>query len=433
MMINNKKFKLLDYLDYRNDTCNNLSINDIDKIESSRETMGRNIRNLLKNFNKDYNLENFDIKSNINILNYFPFYQLKTNQQYQFLDNILKIKSKQDLIGNKFISNIKKTNFDNIDINDLYITPPKSSEFQRNLDFLKKDFIKDIKDKNFIFDKFNYQIDALKSNDNLYDLYSICDLACVILVHILNCWVFNYDSLNQEKYIKKLQIYLNDFEIKVRSLNIKINNNIEFDNSFISFIKFYNQSNNYAQIINILLKEQKNSPKDFKIIKPEHVIKRGATYKDFDNFKDIICEGENIYEFNIKFSNTQKVIQILQNSSSNVDDLYDLKVYFREIYIHNSKYKTKTSTLIRKLTENNFDNFENSLDYVFFNEKISRGYFREDTKIKLYNKKVKLQLQIYKIISLIILSYNYKDSLDLLQEFLNGMFTIFHKNFKKTN
>lgn len=432
--MNANKFKLEDYINSNFIYDENLSPEEVDKLEITRETFRRNVSNLLKNFKKDFCIT--DITFDSNIFNYFPLYKLENNDIYTFLNHIIDVKNKQDLVGNKVISNMKKINIDNVEINinDFYINPPIISEFQDNLDDIKQEYRyivrKDLQNANKIVEKFNKQIQDLKNDNNPADLGRASSMTCDILLQMLNYWVIAIEKLKGKKQvelIEKIKIYLKDFEKTIEDFDVDLSQNTNLDdciNIFIEFLRSFNYCGEYIKIANTLIEEEQDSPGDFGIVIPSYKIKKGTLYKDNDAYKDIISEGKDIYEFKEKFQKTQKAIEIFQNNgvkASDINDLYDIKVYFREIYISNSKHKKKASTIIRKMTESNIDEFEKTSEYMFLREKITRGCFRELFPLELYHLKIDIQKQVYIIMMKIMLCYDHQSSLDFLNKFIIDM------------
>ncbi len=445
--MSNEKFKLEDYINSRFIVDDDMSIQEVDDLETARENFRRNARNLLQNFKKDFN--NTDITFDSNIFNYFPIYLLANDDTYKFLDHIINIKNKQELVGNKFISNMKKISIDNISVNisDFYMNEPIISDFQNNLSDITQSYRfivrKNLEKADTIIENFNKQIDDLKTNNNPSDLGRICSLTCDIFLQMMTYWVIAVVKVNRQTQltlIEKIKKYLTDFENTVENFDINLTDSTKLDdyvNIFVEFLRSFNYCGEYINIASILIEEEQDSPDDFGLVPPEYQTKKGMSYKDFKQYKEIISEGKEIYEFKGKFENTQKAIEILQNNgvkASDINDLYDIKVYFRELYISNSKYKTKASTIIRKMTENNIEEFEKTSEYMFLREKITRGCFRELFPLELYHLKIDIQKHIYIILMKVMLCYDYQASLSFLNKLITDMtplcFTLIDDRFE---
>lgn len=422
------KFKVDDYVDwhYRFEKENSFNVEEFDRFETQKDTCHRNVRNLLKNFDKDFNIKNF--KFNNNIFNFFPLHQLEKEQAYEFIEHLLNLKG---LVGNKLISNMQKINIDNVEVRDFYIKQPVISEFQNLHEEFKAPYQeiirRDITKANSIIENFSNTIKELKANNNPSDLGKVSSLATTILLQMVNYWVITTQSIPKDtklEHIKQVQAYLTNFDAKVDS--IELNKNMELSDAIIIFIEFlrsYNYCGEYINIASKLIQEELDSPEVFSDVKDEFKAKKRTSYKDF-NYKEIMTEGTKVYDFKDKFTKTQKAIEIFQNNgvkASDISDMFDLKVYFREIYMSNCKYKTKASTIIRKMTESSISEFEKNSEYMFLREKITRGCFREIFPLELYHYKINLQEHIYQIILKNMLSYDYNKSLDNLQKFIADM------------
>lgn len=439
------KFKLEDYVNlhysYENDE--ELGIEDIDKLETERDTFRRNVRNLLQNFEKDFKIA--DIDFNRNVFNYFPLYEFEDEEIYKFIDRMQELKRKHELLGNKVIFNLKKINIDNVkvSINDLYIKEPEISLFQTNIYETKQKYRNLIKNNKWnidiILENFNELIKKLENANNPADFGKLSSLTFDIALQIVNHWVIcanNMDIAKQLEVIEEIKKYLTDFENDVENFSVSYDkdNIADYITIFIEFIRSFNYCSEYINISKILLDEVKNTPAIQSAVKPEYQIKKGMNYRDY-NYKEIICEGDKIYKFKEKLEMTKKAIKLLNKNSIigfDVYDLQDLKVYFREIYISKSKYKSKASTIIRKLNNNSIDEFEKNSEYIFLREKIKRGYFRERYPMELYQQKMQIKEQLYVIMLKIMLCYDYKVSLDFFQQLINKLcFTIVNTSSKE--
>ncbi|MCK1997487.1 hypothetical protein MPH47_09685 [Psychrobacillus psychrodurans] len=138
--------------------------------------------------------------------------------------------------------------------------------------------------------------------------------------------------------------------------------------------------------------------------------------------KSILTEENSIYEYEKKLDETRKIINIMGSYGGRQcfpNCLLDIKVYFREIFISTTKYKGKqTMTIVRdylKFVENaGIQQFEKDSHYMFFREKISRGYFREKGLLDLYVAKVDVHVKLYKLLLKTYLFYDFLDSVELI-------------------
>lgn len=437
------KFILDDYIT-RNFNNKKENFGDFDNLSNNEDTFKRNIRNLLKNFDENFLIDSFQFDENI--FYFFPLYQLKTEEIHKFLDHIISLKLSDEFKGNKFISNMKKTNIDNLDLSELYLKPRITSNFQNNIEQIKLEFKILIRTKiryaQLIIDEFNEIIDELMEVNNPADLESITDLCNFVTLQMVNYWVVTLGGIEEEKRLslaEKIEQYLLDYQKVIENANIT-NKNLQLDDTILIFGEFLKTYNFFGELVNItnkLIEEEKENPDFFGEIKLEHKVKKGRSYFEHD-YKDIILEGVDNNNFADKFEKTQKAIEIFQNNgvqASDITDLYDLKVYYREIYISNCKYKTKASTIIRKMINANNKKFEKNSEYMFLRQKITRGYFRELYPMELYHYKVKIEELMYKTLLKSMLCYDYHTSLIYLKNLVNEItplcFQLLDENFLK--
>ncbi|WP_342440933.1 hypothetical protein MHB65_15310 [Lysinibacillus sp. FSL K6-0075] len=150
--------------------------------------------------------------------------------------------------------------------------------------------------------------------------------------------------------------------------------------------------------------------------------------EEIKSSKSIITEGHPIYDYEKKLEETRKIIKIMcfyggRQCSPNC--LQDIKVYFREIYMSKVKYKEKekdkgkqTLAIVRdylKLIESGgIQPFEKTAQYMFFREKISRGYFIEMGLLDLYVAKADIHEKLYNLLLKLYLFYDFLDSVEFI-------------------
>ena len=138
--------------------------------------------------------------------------------------------------------------------------------------------------------------------------------------------------------------------------------------------------------------------------------------------KNMITEGHSIYEYEKKLVETRKIINIMGSYGGRYcfsNCLQDVKVYFREIFMSKAKYKGKqTMAIVRDFltdVENkDIQPFEKTSHYMFFREKISRGYFREKGLLDLYVAKIGFHEKLYKLLLRTYLFYDLLDSVEFV-------------------
>lgn len=442
------KFSLEDYVNSQHKITKEQELQEnYEDLLKSKETFRQNTKNLLKNFDEEFKLSKFNYENNV--LNYFPLYKLNTNQIYNFLQHINSLKLKDNKVGNKVISNIKKINIDNNDIELLYIKPPKESNFQNNSELLSQDVRliirtkEKIKEAKRIIEAFQTIVKKLKESNNLADFEGIVYLTADTIMQMVTYWVITVGGSKEDprkpKVIKIIKDYLINFEKEIDSIET-IDPNLELSDIvtiYCEFLKQYNLYGVHKKVTQKLIDEQTENPEYFGIVKDEYKVKKRTEYTEYD-YKNVILEGEEINDFEDKFTKSQKAIEILQKhgaTSTSTNDMFDLKVYFREIYISNSKHKTKASTIIRKMINADTTEFSKTTEYMFIREKITRGCFREMFPLTLYKEKVEIEHMIYKILLKIMLFYNYHQSLDYLEKLVTDItpicYTIIDDEYEK--
>lgn len=202
----------------------------------------------------------------------------------------------------------------------------------------------------------------------------------------------------------------------------RLNANIltEYFTAYRTHYSIYYEELNILNTLMLEIKEDTNlfcplnvKYKADKIILPDEEIKLS---------KEIITEGKSVYEYKKKIEEARKIIDIMgsvggRNCFSNC--LQDIKVYFREIYMSKAKYKDKqTMAILRdylKLIENgDIQQFEKTSHYMFFREKISRGYFREKGLLNLYIAKISIHEKLYKLLLRTYLFYDFEYSIEFI-------------------
>lgn len=194
--------------------------------------------------------------------------------------------------------------------------------------------------------------------------------------------------------------------------------------------------NRYYEALNIqkdLSNEIKNNSEVFlPVSKGNEVTRSLLTEEKIEASKNIITEGIPVHEYTRKIKETRSIIDIMNQSHGiqcNPNCLQDIKVYFREIYLSKSRHKGKqTRSIIRDYLQNNkmnnSDSFGKTSQYMFFREKISRGYFREKGLLDLYISKVSIHEKIYSLLLKTYLFYDFWDAMDYIYEINYGIINI---------
>ncbi|UJF33732.1 hypothetical protein [Paenibacillus hexagrammi] len=141
-----------------------------------------------------------------------------------------------------------------------------------------------------------------------------------------------------------------------------------------------------------------------------------------NDLQPIITEGHRVDDYHNKLEETREMIEEFRLKGGR--DCYrncpqDIKVYFREIFMSKSAYKGQKALRIARdyLKQADLDPtkpFKDKAHYLFFREKISRGYFREQGKLELYMQRIELQEKLDEWAIKAYLFYDYKEMLGFL-------------------
>lgn len=390
---------------------------EVDDLEDYRETLTKNVRNLLKEFKNPQ--REFDIENN-SIFQYFPLEQLSLEQQYTFLDSLMELKNEDGAIGNKVIHNLKKITYDLSDdrfdqllLTDPIITPLNNDESyykQAHRNIVRREYlkVKILLENNVNMHKFvlyNKHYDSVASLLNIY---------IDTMLQTINYWIISNTDLTSSRKTETL-LEINKL-LDAVLLDAKKRNQIPLQSKtldttlpiFVAILKLRNRCGEHQKVSNILLKEQCGEPEYFDNIPEEFYVTKEDLVSN-QNIKLILNEGTNRCDhFDEKLEQTKAIIELLANANGrnvSTNNLLDLKVYFRELFISKSKYKTTALNIAKKYIASSKEAITLS-EERFLNEKISRGYFREQSPIEQYNYKNSLQQKIYHCMLEILLSYD---------------------------
>lgn len=419
--------------------CEKITLEQMDDLLNKKDTFARNVRNLFTHFEKNENLEKFSFKKDI--LKYFPISSFKDDEIGLFLDHIFNLKNNDKIIGNKLISNINKISVDNKDsgIDDkwrkfdfFYINKPEASRFSEKLISYKcmhREIIRrSPQNAKKMISNMKRQLDELKIENNSSNLEFAVDLVSDAILQMISYWVITIPDLQESKKIQlstRIESFYIEFESSLNQ-NLSKRGDISFDEAIAIFISILAQRNNFGEdisIIDLLEEEENEEPTFFGFVPDTYKVDKNSDIP-IEMHKEIILEGMTIDEYQDKLNKTKETIDLFARYGgriANPENLLDIKVYFREIYISNSKYKRKASTIVRKFLKefkesDNANSYEKASEYLFLREKISRGYYRETSSLQLYNLKNKLQKKLYHILMDTMLCYDFLTTLKYLEQ-----------------
>lgn len=438
-----------------------LSQEEYDAYLEKKDSMEKNVGNLLKYFSVNQRKEGFLF--NKDVLGFFPLEQFDSRDISKFLDHIFSLKDIDNFTGNKVVYNLSKISVDNTDkstkdktrsFDFFYMDEQPKSVFEEMINSLKYQnrciIRKEPQNVKMLIERCVFQLERFKEERLLSNIAYAVDYVADLFLQIFNYWVisFPYSSFDKKmKMVKRIEAYLQSYKESVIELN-KDGSKISLEDAvsiFVSLLINRNDYGEYMRILEELEKEQCQEPEFFANPQVPYKVKKGDMVSE-DKEKYIITEGTNVDEYADKLKKTKEIIKVFSQYGmriADVNSVFDVKVYFREIYLSNSKYKRQAKTIVRKYLEeyqkkkdNGYDmkeiveSFEKESEYQFLREKISRGYFRETCDVRLYSEKNKLQKSLYESLLSILLTYNYAVSIDFLQQLVNQLIPICFGDFE---
>lgn len=425
-----------------------LPLEEYDNLPEKKEALRKNVKNLLKHCIHNKYFDGFSFEEDV--LVYFPLNKFDEESIANFLDHIFDLKGIGISVGNKVLSNLSKISVDNKDkkiegkwrsFDFFNMKSATESDFAIVVDRFKEENRYIVRKNpmmvNELIDDIELKLIEVKKENNLPDLSFAVDYVSDVMLQIFNYWIITIADLSFEKKMQiadEIELYLNSFEkyiLDTKTDRVFVTSLEDAISIFVSFLNRRNDFGEYMSILRTLEEEQDQEPDFFTFPLEKYKLKKGDIVP-FDKVKKIITEGIQVDSYTDKLEKTKEIINIFSQyagRTASVNCTLDLKVYFREIYLSDSKYKRQALTIVRKfLQENrknsNPDSFERPSEYMFLREKINRGYFRETSDLRLYSKKNKLQDNLYKALLNIMLSYDYQASIDLLIQLVKELIPI---------
>lgn len=439
-----------------------LSQEEYDYYLEKKGSVEKNVQNILKHFSANQREAGFSFDKEV--LGYFPLEQFDSKDISKFLDHIFSVKDTDNFTGNKVVYNLSKISVDSIDngtkdktrsFDFFYMNEPSKNDFEERINSLKDKnrciIRKEPQNVKMLIERCVFELEKFKEEKVLSNIAYVVDYVADLFLQIFNYWVisFTYTSFDKKmKMVKRIEAYLQSYKKSVIELNKGGSIKISLEDTVSIFISFLTKRNDYGEYMGILKeleKEQCQEPKFFANPQVLYKVKKGdIVSKDKERY--IITEDTKVDDYADKLKKTKEIIKVFSQYGMRIADInsvFDVKVYFREIYLSNSKYKRQAKTIVRKYLEeyqnkkdNGYDmqeivkSFEKESEYQFLREKISRGYFRETCDIRLYSEKNKLQKSLYEVLLSILLTYNYAGSIDLLQQLVNELIPICFEDFE---
>lgn len=382
-----------------------------------KESCVKNTRNLakeFKNFQKEYE------EGNHNIFDYFPLQNLALEEQLHFFDHIMTLKHSKRFLGNKVIHNLKKISFEEEEtrFDALFPTPPKPTVLGAQEESLKKKHRHIIRKDPFRYQKIMESTSMMGQNiiyqKDFHSFYPFANVVYDALMQAIIYWLVTLPPLPHQlrgEGLDRVEEVLDSYLLEIKEKAHDSPEKLDLSTSlpmFVGFLKVRNRFEHFSNIANTLLQEQEAELELFGNISPEFQVAKWQSKGDIspEELKILLNEGKGRCDFfPKKLQQTRDLIRLFQHfgrRNVSAESLLDLKVYFREIYISKSKYKTTALNITQKI----FDNEATIGEQQFLHEKISRGYFREHTPIEFFLYKTRLQKKLYQIILHSHLSYD---------------------------
>lgn len=401
------------------------------------DSMRKQIKGLLNTFSSESK----------HILSKFPLDEFEEQDVAKLLTHILQLKQQ---VSREVISDINKISADK-DLESWKLQNESTYYKKLNLEskLMENRFlIRHYKESSSVISKLKENnkivLDIIleQKHENAANIEEYISYVQDELIQILIYWIVTNENIEQKDYLFNLikesirelegNLDLKIAECKKHRKELKMDdvechqNSMVLEDTLLLFLHYVKNRNYYGEYIRVfkLLKEEEEKEKElFLEVKPEY--KAEKILCDPTTVENILTEGKHIDGYKDKLNETQTIIEIFRiygGREAYPNCLQDLKVYFREIFISRSKYKTQARTIARNYLkkckcEGKVKEFERKSEYIFFREKISRGYFREKNLLCYYNKKNEIQEMIFRTLGKVYLLYDYPKILSQVYQF----------------
>lgn len=409
---------------------------------------------------------------------YFPFESLSISEKGKLVNFILNGTSERQIVANiqkdsvdrkfkefiveddtdemiKLALKIQNPLFEDINFGLFKINNRELIRFGQFTDF---EVLQELKNR-------NRQIKSYMDEDNsllfLMGLKNtsvkyIDDYIDYMLDSVLQFYIYRLQKNQSEEVIKKINEKLlyelsNLGEILERKIDEKKEKKLYLVNAniltryFVAYRERLSQYNEEIAVMRVLINEVEKCPALFSKVPEEfRTSKVLSDEKQILECETIVTEGIYVDDFNVKLKETREIIDVMSKYGGRICDvncLQDIKVYFREIFMSKVCYKkNQTLSIIRDYLDdikvNGVQQFEREAHYIFFREKINRGYFREMNLTDCYKGKINIQKELYDLIVKVYLLYDLPESIDYIFTINNHLLKFFEgiilsqENFK---
>lgn len=401
----------------RYDNCNS---SECDNILMSEDSVRKRIKSIHNSF--------FDAN---NIFSKFPIDKFNKENQEKLIIHIFW--TIQDGSDREIMSKIKDLNV-NVNLEKWYCNNNESIEGVSEIYKVKNRNI--IKNYNLKSDEcISYLIDNM---NNIKNYRILIEVSLDTYIQLLTHRLYTMD-IYKAKEIKNITNKLLKLHLKLVKEIINKTSKIEENNIERAFDKYLDYleitifEKNYIEIMKCLVHEMEENKEKYSSVKNIYKTKKNELVLG-RNIKNVLCEGNHVEQFDLKLEETKRMIEIFNKygmRNCSVESIQDLKVYFREFYLDNTKYTKRANqsmTIIRKYLEElsykdiDVKEFENIKDYIFIREKISRGYYREIGKNQEYILRSNMYEKAYELYSQLFLLYDNKEILKMCNKINKELF-----------
>ncbi|MEO2680420.1 hypothetical protein [Clostridium butyricum] len=255
------------------------------------------------------------------------------------------------------------------------------------------------------------------------------------LLQLLNYRVITNSSIDSSKILMNLIEELDSLTVKiVIQLNMKREEQKKLGGLTAEKITRYfslyrTHYSRYYQILDIyevLKSEVDKQPALFSSVEHKYRVEKIlVSEEEVSKLKEKITEGLHTYDYDSKLEITRKFIEFMniyggRHCFSNGPQ--DLKVYYREIFMSEIKYRNKqAATIVKEYLDkvessSRIEPFDKQSQYMFVREKISRGYMREKGLLDIYFLKADFERVLYNLLLKLYLFYDFGNILEFIYE-----------------
>ncbi len=377
------------------------------------------------------------------VLGHFPLSRFDSDEVSKFIRYILTLR---DQYGREIVSQMNKINInaENDQWLNAYEASGEYADNMRNSDLFRScvatcrdvirkrptDFIELFELNKVLFEHLLYE------SKNFHDIGRYLNLSENIVLQTVIYWIVSNDGVEEtmkKKFIIELEQVIDDLDQGIDNAiqSMKKKSEINIDDAVIMFMLYLKGRNYFGEYVKVLkkLREEKLMHSElFAEVKSCYKVDK-ETVVDKNEIQILITEGSSEYDFDRKLKEAQEIIRVFKGYFGRVadeDNILDMKVYYREIFLSKSKHTRQAKSIIRKYLAQYKETgdiaaFSFDSESLFIREKINRGYFRECGGLAGYNEKNALQTKLFELYQKVHLLFSYEESLKFIY-FINYHF-----------